>query len=394
MERKVTPLFDAQIVDQDQGIVDHLFSVYGVVDEGGDRVHPGAFLKTTREGLGRIKVLDSHNNRSIMSVLGKPIEFYELPRERLPASLLERFPEATGGMVARVRYLLETPEGRGAFARIKAGAVTESSFGYDVIQKDYTEEKVGGELRRVRELRELRLYDISPVIFGMNPATAVLSVKGDGEKRWRIEPEGNVFCIYRLGEDGTPQGDPLKCYRSEGAARDYLRALYANLPEEDIEMEKAEWTTAYINDLPDSAFLYIEPGHEKDEEGKTVPRSARHFPVRNRQGELDEAHLRNAIARIPQSNAPGLDEEKKRELQERARRLLEELQAQKGLGELCEEIKALREAIEVLVGSLRPDKAVGAEPEPPQGRPPLTPEERIQRLVTLISEMIKWTNES
>jgi len=88
--------------------------------------------------------------------------------------------------------------------------------------------------------------------------------------------------------------------------------------------QKAKWTTAYINDLPDSAFLYIEPGHEKDDEGRTVPRSARHFPYKDASGKVDLPHLRNAIARIPQSNAPGLTAEKKRQLQEKARRILRE----------------------------------------------------------------------
>ena len=58
---------------------------------------------------------------------------------------------------------------------------------------------------------------------------------------------------------------------------------------------KADLSTADINDLPDSAFAYIEPGGEKDESGKTAPRSKRHFPVH------DEAHVRNALSRAPQS---------------------------------------------------------------------------------------------
>jgi len=57
----------------------------------------------------------------------------------------------------------------------------------------------------------------------------------------------------------------------------------------------AEMTAAAINDLPDSAFAYIEPGGEKDDQGKTVPRSKRHFPIH------DAAHVRNALARAPQS---------------------------------------------------------------------------------------------
>jgi len=68
--------------------------------------------------------------------------------------------------------------------------------------------------------------------------------------------------------------------------------------------QEAIWTTATINDLPDSAFLYIEPGGKKDAEGKTVPRSLRHFPYKDKNGKIDLPHLRNALSRIPQSKIP------------------------------------------------------------------------------------------
>lgn len=89
---------------------------------------------------------------------------------------------------------------------------------------------------------------------------------------------------------------------------------------------KATWTAAHVNDLPDSSFLYVDPGGEKDEGGKTVPRSLRHFPVKDSDGTVDLPHLRNAIARIPQANIPA---DKKASLQERARKMLEEANAQK-----------------------------------------------------------------
>jgi phage head maturation protease len=59
--------------------------------------------------------------------------------------------------------------------------------------------------------------------------------------------------------------------------------------------QRAEMTSASINDLPDSAFAYIEPGGKKDTSGKTIPRSLRHFPVH------DKAHAANALSRAPQS---------------------------------------------------------------------------------------------
>lgn len=57
----------------------------------------------------------------------------------------------------------------------------------------------------------------------------------------------------------------------------------------------AQMTSAAINDLPDSDFAYIEPGGSRDSAGRTVPRSLRHFPIH------DEAHVRDALSRAPQS---------------------------------------------------------------------------------------------
>lgn len=78
-----------------------------------------------------------------------------------------------------------------------------------------------------------------------------------------------------------------------------------------IEAEKAVWTTAFINNLPDAAFAVILSGGKKDGEGKTVPRSLRMLPHHNESvksgtenGSVDLIHLRNALARLPQSKIP------------------------------------------------------------------------------------------
>jgi HK97 family phage prohead protease len=83
--------------------------------------------------------------------------------------------------------------------------------------------------------------------------------------------------------------------------------------------ERAVWSTAYVNDLPDSAFLYVEDGGQKDSEGKTTPRSLRHFPYKDANGDVDLPHLRNALARIPQSKLPA---ELKERLTKKAQALL------------------------------------------------------------------------
>lgn len=85
---------------------------------------------------------------------------------------------------------------------------------------------------------------------------------------------------------------------------------------------KAVWTAAYVNNLPDSAVLYVAPGGSKDSEGKTMPRANRYFPVRDADGNVDIPHLRNALARIPQSN---LSTEVKQRCVNSAQRLLSEV---------------------------------------------------------------------
>jgi len=84
-----------------------------------------------------------------------------------------------------------------------------------------------------------------------------------------------------------------------------------------LKIEKATWSTAYVNSLPDTAFAYIEAGGEKDEEGKTKPRSLRHLPHHNasvkfgsEKESVDLPHLRNAMARLEQTN---ISDEAKRE---------------------------------------------------------------------------------
>lgn len=80
---------------------------------------------------------------------------------------------------------------------------------------------------------------------------------------------------------------------------------------EKLDVVKAVWSTAYVNNLPDAAFAYVEPGGKKDAEGKTVPRSLRHLPHHGpnvksptENSSVDLPHLRNSLARAPQMNFP------------------------------------------------------------------------------------------
>ena len=180
-ERKVIP-FIVTKVNEAQGIVEHTVAIMGNTDLGGDKIWPGAFTKTITERSGQIRVLDSHNTDSIMRVLGRPIEMREISHSQLPAKVLERYPEATGALVASTQFLMDTPEGRGAFSRIASGSIGEYSIGYDPISVDFETIKMDdGTEGTVRNLREIRLWEYSPVIFAMNPATSTIGAKGADE---------------------------------------------------------------------------------------------------------------------------------------------------------------------------------------------------------------------
>jgi hypothetical protein len=82
------------------------------------------------------------------------------------------------------------------------------------------------------------------------------------------------------------------------------KTIFMSKEDNDIYFEEnAVWTTAFVNNLPDSCFAYIEPGG-KQVDGKTEPRSLRHLPYKDSTGKCDPAHVRNALARLSQTNIP------------------------------------------------------------------------------------------
>ena len=233
MEHKTTTAFSTKA--SDEGVVETIFAVMGNVDLGNDIIHPGAFSKTFQERGRRVKVLDHHQARSVRDVIGVPLELRELSRAELPADVLDAYPEANGGAWARVQFLMDTPEGEGAFKRIKAGALSEWSFGYDALDHDFSTVKQDGKDVTVRNLRTLKLWELSPVVFGMNPATTTVSAKDAGpseEKPYNIFEQEGRYCVYKVNtQSGRPDGEALGCFDSQEEALAQMRALYANEPD-------------------------------------------------------------------------------------------------------------------------------------------------------------------
>lgn len=80
--------------------------------------------------------------------------------------------------------------------------------------------------------------------------------------------------------------------------RQFTRIEVANM---QAGMESRDvWTTQYVNDLPDSAFLLV----YTDAKGT----KQRMFPYKDSSGKIDVPHLKNALARIPQASTLSADQ--------------------------------------------------------------------------------------
>lgn len=137
----------------------------------------------------------------------------------------------------------------------------------------------------------------------------------------RSQANAAYVDALRRSMAGKLSDDVMKAMSMAVLNRDYDKVI--KLAQQDTEFEpvrKAVWTTAYVNDLPDSAFLYVESGGDKDDEGKTVPRSLRHLPYKDANGKVDLPHLRNALARLDGTDIP---DSVKSGIRKRAQRLLE-----------------------------------------------------------------------
>jgi HK97 family phage prohead protease len=160
-EHKAAPVYIKSIKGRE---VTGIFAVMGNLDDYADIGWPGMFLKTFQERKGKIVHLWQHHMQAPPIAIIKSLR--ELGRSELPKQVLAAAPEATGAAEVTREYL-ETGRADEVFKNIKAGAPLQMSYAYDAVGFDFTER--GGVT--VRNLREVRLYETSDVLWGANDAT-------------------------------------------------------------------------------------------------------------------------------------------------------------------------------------------------------------------------------
>jgi HK97 family phage prohead protease len=127
-------------------------SIFGNVDLGGDIVERGAFKEIVRGKNGMVKILNQHNTRD-------PIGIAEVKQDDV-------------GLSFDGQLILESASARSAYALMKGGALDGMSIGYDVLEGGAKILESG-----IRQLKALKLWEISPVTFGMNPLAGIDAVK-------------------------------------------------------------------------------------------------------------------------------------------------------------------------------------------------------------------------
>jgi HK97 family phage prohead protease len=169
--------FELKEVDAETGIFEGYGSTFaGEPDSYGDIVDKGAFAKTIQEGAKRIKILWNHQT---LEPIGKPIELREDDH----------------GLYIKGKLSLGVQRAREVLALMKDGVINELSIGYDTITEAIVD--------KVRHLKEVRLWDVSPVSFAACPTATIISVKKvetltDAKEAAPIEPP-----------QGTPDGAAL-----------------------------------------------------------------------------------------------------------------------------------------------------------------------------------------
>ncbi|AIM40711.1 putative prohead protease [Idiomarinaceae phage 1N2-2] len=142
-------------IDEKKRIVSAIVSTSDL-DDGGDIILPGAFAETIVNDFKRIKMLWQHKSDT---PIGRPIQMTEL---------------ASGGLQVD-SYVSKIRKGEEYLTLAEEGIVTEFSIGYVTQEADYDE-------KSVRKISKLKLFEFSPVTWGMNPNTELLDIKSANPK--------------------------------------------------------------------------------------------------------------------------------------------------------------------------------------------------------------------
>lgn len=161
-------------------------SFFNNIDAYDDIIEKGAFRKTIAENRNRIKVLWQHDTNE-------------------PIGIPEEMHEDDNGLYVKAKISM-TDTGKKALTLIKDGVITEMSIGYDVVKDDY---KMLGT-KRVRMLKELKLWEFSPVTFAANDKAKILKMRHLLESIKSDRMDTAISLIRSLGAQPSQDTDDIE----------------------------------------------------------------------------------------------------------------------------------------------------------------------------------------
>lgn len=168
---KSTELGSLTDVDEKASLIKGYGSIFGNKDSDGDIIMRGAYRKTLLENGDRVKYLYQHD---MDKPLGKMNELYE---------------DEKG--LAFVAEVPKTSLGKDVIELMKAGVITENSVGIMPIQKDYKDD--------YRELKEVKLYEISAVTMAANDQAKITSIKSEEDVARYTDRYDRLVKLIRKG---------------------------------------------------------------------------------------------------------------------------------------------------------------------------------------------------
>lgn len=135
-------------------VFDTAYEVLGFTES----VSPGAFDKSLKERYDELAVLADHDAAHVLGTT---------------ASGTARLSVDDHGLYYEADLDLLDPDGISTFRKVQTGKVRQSSFAFETIKDEWTHpERESKELPH-RTLREVRLWEASPVLWGANSTTQV-----------------------------------------------------------------------------------------------------------------------------------------------------------------------------------------------------------------------------
>jgi HK97 family phage prohead protease len=199
---KASPMGELMDADEKNGIVKGYGSYFDNKDSDSDIIRRGAYQKTIKENGERVKYLYQHN---MNQPIGKMKELYEDEK----------------GLVF-VAEIPKTTLGNDVMELMKAGVITENSVGILPIVKENKGD--------YREIKEVKLFEISAVTLAANDQAKILDVKGTKNIEELYKRYDNIAKLLRKGEISDDMGYALEAEILK------LKALFVNAtkPTEEV----------------------------------------------------------------------------------------------------------------------------------------------------------------